>query len=432
MDLDTIREVIVARNRADLDALGPDSAVLAGGTWLFSEPQDRLDRLVDITALDWPALVVTAAGLEIAATCTLAELDEAAEAMTAMMGSPIAAASPGVTTSSGVPVAPSTAAADAALPMTTDIGQPPSGRVARPDAGTRSTAEAAERTDGGDSRSAPVESAKLFATRGADEVASRPGSADPRLVPGADGSRSAGALARPGRGGPLSQDAVPAESAERCDRGQGDVATAGSAEPGADSVRIPAEWVAVQLFPLACRALVASYKIRRAATVGGNVCLGLPAGAVLAALVALDGTALIWSPDGGERSIPLARFVIGPGQTVLRPGEVLRSIRLDAAKLRSRIAFRKVALAPLGRSGAVVMGRRDADGRCAITLSAATVRPVVLEFGSVPDDSELAATILDLDRGLWFDDPHGTPAWRRHVCTVLGRAVLADLGEVRS
>ncbi|WP_026344030.1 xanthine dehydrogenase family protein subunit M [Nocardia sp. BMG111209] len=293
MDLDTIREVIVARERADLEALGPNSAVLAGGTWLFSEPQDRLDRLVDITALDWPALVVTPAGLEIAATCTLAEFDAAA----------------------GV------------------------------------------------------------------------------------------------------REATPAMS---------------GVVGGAGSVALPAEWVAVRLFSQACRALVASYKIRRAATVGGNVCLGLPAGAVLAALVALDGTAVVWLPDGGERSIPLARFVIGPGRTVLRPGEVVRSIRLDDAKLRSRTAFRKVALAPLGRSGAVVMGRRDADGRCAITLSAATVRPTVLEFGAVPEDSELVATVLGLDRGVWFDDPHGTPAWRRHVCTVLGREVLAELREVRS
>ncbi|MCX4098842.1 FAD binding domain-containing protein [Nocardia sp. alder85J] len=213
----------------------------------------------------------------------------------------------------------------------------------------------------------------------------------------------------------------------------GAVRSAGSSET--DGTRtgtpMPAAWTAAALFPQACRALLASYKIRRAATVGGNVCLGLPAGAVLAALVALDGTAVVWQPDGGDRSIPLAHFVTGPGTTVLLPGEVLRSIRIEAAKLCSRTAFRKIALAPLGRSGAVVMGRRDADGRCVITLSAATVRPVVLEFGAVPADGELVATILDLDRGLWFDDPHGTPAWRRHVSTVLAGEVLAELrGEL--
>lgn len=272
MDVDTIRELVVARDRTDLAALTGNSAVLAGGTWLYSEPQDHLERLVDITALGWPALTVTPAGLEIAATCTLAELEN----------------------------------------------------------GTW-----------------------------------------------------------------------------------------------------PARWSATALFPQACRALVASYKIRRMATVGGNACLALPAGAVLAALVALDGTASVWATDGTERRIPMARFVLGPGATTLAPGEVLRSVSIDDSKLRSRTAFRKIALAPLGRSGAVVMGRADLDGRCAITLSAATVRPIVLEFAAPPSHGELTATILGMDRGLWYDDPHGDPAWRRQLSAVLAREVAAELNEAR-
>lgn len=51
-----------------------DGALLGGGTWLFSTPQPHLRELVDLTAAGWPALTVTDAGLEIAATATLAEL----------------------------------------------------------------------------------------------------------------------------------------------------------------------------------------------------------------------------------------------------------------------------------------------------------------------------------------------------------------------
>ena len=47
---------------------------LAGGTWLFSTPQARTDTLIDLQSLCWPALQVSGDGLEIAATCTLAEL----------------------------------------------------------------------------------------------------------------------------------------------------------------------------------------------------------------------------------------------------------------------------------------------------------------------------------------------------------------------
>ncbi|MEV7551948.1 FAD binding domain-containing protein [Amycolatopsis sp. NPDC089917] len=53
----------------------PGDAWLAGGTYLFSEPQPRLRRLVDLSRFGWPAVTRQADGsLELAATCTIAEL----------------------------------------------------------------------------------------------------------------------------------------------------------------------------------------------------------------------------------------------------------------------------------------------------------------------------------------------------------------------
>jgi CO/xanthine dehydrogenase FAD-binding subunit len=68
-----VQELVPARRDA-IAAWQPGDAWLAGGTWLFSEPQPELRRLHDLTALQWPALTETAAGLEIAATCTFAQL----------------------------------------------------------------------------------------------------------------------------------------------------------------------------------------------------------------------------------------------------------------------------------------------------------------------------------------------------------------------
>lgn len=277
VDLDTVREVVLARDRADLAQVGAGSAVLAGGTFLFSEPHDRLDRLVDITTLGWAPMLERGDGLEIAATCTLADF----------------------------------------------------------------------------------------------------------------------AGARPGR------------------------------ELGSAVLR--PEWPGTALFAQSCRALLASHKIWRTATVGGNVCLSLPAGAVLGALVALDATAVIWPRGGGERRIPLRDFVTGPGENILAAGAVVRSFLVPTASLVARTGFRKIALAPLGRSGAVVMGRREADGRCAITVTAATVRPVVLDFDTVPTEFDLAAALAELEPQVWFDDPHGAPDWRAHVTGLLAAEVAAEL-----
>ena len=52
---------------------------LAGGTWLFSEPQPATDTLIDLDQLNWPAIEPSSAGVDIAATCRIAELYRLAE-----------------------------------------------------------------------------------------------------------------------------------------------------------------------------------------------------------------------------------------------------------------------------------------------------------------------------------------------------------------
>ena len=75
MDLNTVGEVAHPRTRDQLPVWTAGDAWLAGGTWLFSEPQVHLTRLIDLTDLKWPALTIDGDGLSIAATCTVAQLD---------------------------------------------------------------------------------------------------------------------------------------------------------------------------------------------------------------------------------------------------------------------------------------------------------------------------------------------------------------------
>ena len=75
MDLHGITQISRPRERADLPAWNTGDAWLAGGTWLFSEPQLQVNRLIDIADLGWLALEQSERGLRVAATCKIAELD---------------------------------------------------------------------------------------------------------------------------------------------------------------------------------------------------------------------------------------------------------------------------------------------------------------------------------------------------------------------
>ena len=266
MDLTSIQSVAHPRARKDLPRWAPEAAFVAGGTWLFSEPQPHLNRLVDLTALDWPALERSPGGLSIAATCTIAEL-EALEA--------------------------------------------------------------------------------------------------------------------------------------------------------------PPDWPAAHLIGACCNALQGSFKICNAATVGGNVCLALPAAPMLALTAALDGVALVWTPDGTERRIPMADFARGAQRTALAPGEVLRAIDLPISALRRRAALRQASLTTMGRSAALLIATTGTDG-FTLTITASTTRPIQARWPE-PKPETIDAFITAIPPDLWFDDPHGTPAWRRHMTRRLAAELVQEL-----
>ncbi|SMH36505.1 CO or xanthine dehydrogenase, FAD-binding subunit [Rathayibacter oskolensis] len=266
MDLNTIQRVRVVRERAELAAMGERTAVIGGGSWVFSLPHDHLDELLDLQGFGWEPIVESPEGLSVAATCTLAEL----------------------------------------------AGMRDSGRPSHP------------------------------------------------------------------------------------------------------------------LFFQCCTALLGSFKIWNTATVGGNIANALPAGPMISLASALDARALIWRADGSDELVPVAELVTGDMTTTLGHGDVIRSIEFPLRALEARTAFRKIALSPLGRSGAVVIGRLDVDGAFVLCVSAATVRPEVLRFAAAPTADELASGIDAV--ASWFTDPHGAADWRHGVVLVLAEQIRRELG----
>jgi CO/xanthine dehydrogenase FAD-binding subunit len=271
MDLHTVTEVSRPECRNDLPPWRAGDAWLAGGTWLFSEPQPALTRLIDLMELGWPALETGANGLRIGATCTLATLA---------------------------------------------------------------------------------------------------------------------------------------------------------------SAEFPTSWLASPLFRQCCRALLGSFKIWNAATVGGNLCLALPAGPMTALTAALDGICRIWMPGRRTRSLPVIDFVRGPNQNALRPGELLRAIDLPTAALQRFTAFRQISLTPLGRSAALLVGTRAPAGHFALTVTAATRRPVRLDFETIPSDNDLRhALVRAIPDTMIYDDLHGAPGWRRHMTFRFAEEIRQELSS---
>jgi CO/xanthine dehydrogenase FAD-binding subunit len=269
MDLNTIKEVAHPQSRGQLPVWTAGDAWLAGGTWLFSEPQVHVTRLIDLTDFKWPALTIGESRLTLAATCTVAQLD---------------------------------------------------------------------------------------------------------------------------------------------------------------GLACPPEWIASPLINQCCRAFLASFKIWKTATVGGNICMSLPAGPMISLTSALDGVCTIWQADGGERKIPVADFVTGNQLNVLAPGDLLRQIDIPLPALKRRSAFRQISLTPVGRSAALLIGSIDSEGAFSLTVTASTVRPIKLPFVKIPQREQLREVILQrIPDALYHADIHGEPMWRKHMTLRLAEEIRAEL-----
>jgi CO/xanthine dehydrogenase FAD-binding subunit len=272
MDLNTITEVLRPASAEAVTKWENDFAWLAGGTWLFSEPQIHIHTLIDLETLKWPSLQVSQDGLEIAATCKIVDLDQFVE-------------------------------------------------------------------------------------------------------------------------------------------------------------KAPSDWTAAPLFRDCCRSFLASFKIWNEATVGGNICMSLPAGPMISLAAALEGICTLWPRSAKPREIPMIEFVTGNHANVLAPGELLRSIYLPAIALKKSFAFRRFSLTHLGRSEVLLIGTkcREKDAFL-LTITAATLRPVHLQFRNIPPAEELKQAIDDaVPFSLYLDDTHGSPPHRKHLTYYFAEQIREEL-----
>jgi CO/xanthine dehydrogenase FAD-binding subunit len=190
--------------------------------------------------------------------------------------------------------------------------------------------------------------------------------------------------------------------------------------------KAPDDWRAAPLFTTSCEAFLASFKVWNTATVGGNICMSLPAGPMITLTVALEATYTLQSTDGSERTVDAVDFATGNHTNILQPGELLRKIDIPASALRKRFAHRRFTLTHLGRSTVFMIATQE-SGDLLLTITAGTTRPVRLAFESLPDADALAHSIASIPDDVWFDDPNGTPDHRRHLARHFAEEIRGEL-----
>jgi xanthine dehydrogenase small subunit len=167
----------------------------------------------------------------------------------------------------------------------------------------------------------------------------------------------------------------------------------------------------------------ASRLIRNGATLGGNLGTGSPIGDAAPVLLALDAVLVLVSPDG-DREVPLAEYFTGYRQSVRRPGELIRSVRvplpvvpvsgfLKVAKRRfDDISSVAVALAlDVDGEGAVSRARIGLGGVAATPLRARATEEFLTGRPWSADTARAAGEVM-AGEGTPLDDHRASAAYR--------------------
>jgi CO/xanthine dehydrogenase FAD-binding subunit len=111
-----------------------------------------------------------------------------------------------------------------------------------------------------------------------------------------------------------------------------------------------------------CYAIEGDHRFYHAA-IDGHRCQAVTPSDLASLFLALDATVTI-TGAGGARSVPMAAFYTGPGESVVRAGELLTAIDLPASVLARRCRVEKLALwqGDFASASVALSARIDTDG----------------------------------------------------------------------
>lgn len=153
-----------------------------------------------------------------------------------------------------------------------------------------------------------------------------------------------------------------------------------------------------------CYAIAGDHRFHHAA-VDGHRCQAVTPSDLATVLLALGAEAIVAMPDGGERRLSFDRLYVGPGETALGLGELLRAIHIPACAGRLSATFEKLRLWEGGFAivSVCVAWEREGERARDIRIALGGIAPVPIRLGRaeraiegiVPDDDAVRRLVGD-------------------------------------
>lgn len=180
---------------------------------------------------------------------------------------------------------------------------------------------------------------------------------------------------------------------------------------------------------------IAATQIQNRGTIAGNICNAVPSADSAPALLTLEAN-LLCAGKKGERTISILDFFTGPGETALRPDELLKEIQVPNLPDQSNGVYiklsprRKMDLAVVGVA-AVVSARNGAFDEVRIGLGAVAPTPIrakkaeeMLKGEKVNDEIILKAAQVASEEAKPIDDHRASAEYRRMMVEVLVKRAI--------
>jgi carbon-monoxide dehydrogenase medium subunit len=175
--------------------------------------------------------------------------------------------------------------------------------------------------------------------------------------------------------------------------------------------------------------------IQGRASIGGNLCNAAPSADAVPMLIALEAKCRIAGAKG-EREVAVEDFCTGPGQTLLRPGELLVALHFPAPKVGSGAKYlrfiprNEMDIAVVGAGVSVVLSNGNFVS-ARIALAAVAPAPLLVKeageaLAGKPVNEENIERAAEIARRAArpINDMRGTIEYRQQLCAVLTRRTL--------